>query len=90
MQLFAGGGRPIIGVNGLYVDLSAVPKGTVQMIHLEVPYPGDNVFRVEFTENLFPVVDLQRAYGRTYDYRGAPIDAELAMSISTFGKEKQK
>ena len=90
IAVVCGGGRPIIGVNGLYVDLSAVPKGTVQMIHLEVPYPGDNVFRVEFTENLFPVVDLQRAYGRTYDYRGAPIDAELAMSISTFGKEKQK
>ena len=58
------------------------------MIHIPVPYPGDGIFRFGFTENLSPVLDTQRSYGRTYDREGVPMNEEMVVSLSTNGLKR--
>jgi len=80
--------RPVIWLNGVGVDLSAVKKNTIETIHLPTQYPEDGIFRFAFSEKLFPVLDSQRSYGRTYDQRGVPMQEEMVVSLSTTGPAK--
>ncbi|MBQ9772791.1 MAG: glycosyltransferase family 39 protein [Lentisphaeria bacterium] len=82
------GSRPVIGINGIGVDLSAVRKNSIEMIHLPAKYPEDGIFRFAFTEDVFPVLDTQRSYGRTYDKDGVPMKEEMVVSLSTNGSKK--
>ena len=84
----ASGEYPVITVNGVGIDLSAIRKGSIEMIHLSVPYPGDGIFRFAFSGNLYPVLDIQRSYGRTYDRKGVPMNEEMVLSLSTTGQQK--
>lgn len=80
--------RPVIAVNGVAVDLSAIRKGTLEMIHLPVLYPADGIFRFTFSEKLAPFLDIQRSYGRTFDQRGVAMNEEMVVSLSTTGQTK--
>ena len=80
--------RPVIFVNGVGVDLSAIKKGSIEMIHLPAVYPADGIFRFAFSEKLVPFLDVQRSYGRTFDHRGVAMDEEMVVSLSTAGQAK--
>jgi hypothetical protein len=82
------GERPVIGINGIGVDLSAVKKRTIETIHLPATYPEDGIFHFAFTEDIFPVLDTQRCYGRTYDKNGIAMQEEMVISLSTNGPAK--
>ena len=82
------GDRPVIGINGIGIDLSAVRKNSIEMIHLPAKYPEDGIFRFAFTEDVYPVLDAQRSYGRTYDKDGVPMNEEMVISLSTSGSKK--
>ncbi|MBR2441329.1 MAG: glycosyltransferase family 39 protein [Lentisphaeria bacterium] len=88
VAVVAMGDRPVITVNGIGVDLSAIKQRSIEMVHLPVPYPGDGIFRFSFTENLSPVLDIQRSYGRTYDRKGIPMNEEMVVSLSTNGPQQ--
>lgn len=80
--------RPVIYLNNVGVDLSAVRKNSIETIHLPALYPEDGIFRFAFSQQLYPVLDTQRSYGRTYDHNGAPMLEEMVVSISTDGRVK--
>ena len=82
------GERPVIGINGVGIDLSAVKKRSIETINLSATYPENGIFYFAFTENVYPVLDTQRSYGRTYDQNGIAMKEEMVVSLITNGPEK--
>ena len=84
------GERPIIRINDLVLDLSHLRKEVLDTVQVEIPYPEDRFFRIALSENVCIFLDLQRAYGRTFDKNGLSLNSELVISISTVGENPEK
>ncbi len=88
LTVLRGKGEGGVSVNGMSADVSHIlTAGPAPVkIFFRMPYPSDGVFTIRLDSDVLPLADLQRAYGRTFDSSGRPMELELVSELKILRK----